>query len=41
VTAGPLITTPFLVSTTPETFLIEASTSSAFDCNAAASSLNN
>ena len=30
VIAGPLTTTPFLVSTTPWTFLIAASTSSAF-----------
>ena len=39
VTAGPLIVTPLNVSTTPATFLIDASTSSAFACRAAASSL--
>ena len=39
VTAGPLTTTPFLVSTTPEIFLMAVSTSSAFSCSAAASSL--
>ena len=39
VIAGPLTTTPFLVSTTPSIFLMAASTSSAFACNAAASSL--
>ena len=41
VTAGPLTTTPFLVSTTPLTFLTAVSTSSALVCSAAASSLNN
>ena len=41
VIAGPLMTTPFFVSTTPLTFLTEASTSSALASSAAASSLNN